>query len=59
MYCKLVVIIGDVDELENHLAMNCYTFERIGWHFYVLEDEIEYVKTICDERQIEYYVEGE
>lgn len=53
MYAKIDIYSG-ANELENHLNMNGYHFTRIGNEFFILEDEVDYVKTIMDENNVTY-----
>lgn len=53
MYAKIDIYSG-ANELENHLNMNGYHFTRIGNEFFILEDEVAYVKTIMDENNVTY-----
>lgn len=46
----------DILELENHLAMNGYNFgiDRFRHYLFVYIDELTYVETILEDRNIKY-----
>lgn len=50
---------GDTKDLINHLSMNGYSFgfDSMAESLFVLEDEIYYVITIMDDREIKYQIE--
>lgn len=51
----------DVLELENHLAMNGYNFgiDKFRHYLFVYVDELAYVETILEDRNIIYEVNKE
>lgn len=44
-------------KLENHLSMNGYDFVISGNTLSVYEEEVDYVETIMDDRNIDYIIE--
>lgn len=54
--CIGLHIDTDFEELENHLAWNGYNFgiDRTRNRLFVFADEIDYVETILDDRNIIY-----
>lgn len=49
---------ADMDELENHLSMNGYNFgiDKKRRFLFVFIDELDYVATILEDRNINYGV---
>ena len=46
-----------MNELQNHLSINGYDFSTSGMSISVYEEEMDYVETIMDDRNINYFVE--
>lgn len=59
MYQRFDLDINNMDRLADYLTSNGYNFFRIDDEevsvLLVLEDEVEYVKTICEDEGIEYF----
>ena len=59
-YACIVIHAGaDLEELENHLSMNGYDFgiDKSRNRLFVFVEEIDYVETILEDRNIIYDVE--
>ncbi|MCM1525050.1 MAG: YodL domain-containing protein [Ruminococcus sp.] len=53
---KAAVISGDIAELREHLEMNGYYAEWDGNTFLADAEEIDYIKTVMDDRNITYII---
>lgn len=56
---ECLVAEEQIDELKNHLSMNGYDFsvsEEDGVEIAVHEEEMDYVETIMDDRDIDYRI---
>lgn len=57
-YANIIIIdnTADLEELENHLSMNGYDFgiDKKRGLLFVNMEEINYVETILEDRDIEY-----
>ena len=56
--CIKITYCTDINELENHLSMNSYNFgiDNKRNLLFVFVDEIDYVKTILQDREIIYKI---
>ena len=56
--CIVIHGCADMEELENHLSMNGYNFgiDKNRNRLFVHIDEIDYVETILEDREIVYSV---
>jgi len=56
--CIVLHIDTDLEELENHLSMNGYNFgiDKNQRTLFTFIDELSYVETILEDREIDYHV---